>query len=484
MRKFLAVPALASAVSAPSVALEQLALLSELEDESSLLRQNAERQQQLGEADDNQVALEALMVLSLELSGVIAADQCSSATLRLVTESINMQMARLGEPPLQVPALEEANNIRQQHLLTQLALESFFGRWGQTIVMYYKHHWNAVTDLFRSTSSQIGKYAEKLKAAEQEYNETKSELPAGPYMVSLADLWYFFSSSNEHWHRWVGDADGDRKEKSIAEKKGQVATKPDALERTWKDLPSAVEDDVKVSAYVLKTYSGEMLQLLKSAVSKLGKGDGLRTAEGLKKLQQAFSSAKHPVEAFDKKLFKPEFPLFNMTGFVLTEGAAPAWAKEQSSLSKLSRKAYVEERTSKLHQVDKGVRYAAKAVPGGFGLGVQLGTGFAAKNVTYDAKQIQRMIAAGESYLQNVRDWLATEQQVEALKGQIEQLWEIDGSADPESRFIGMHVLTYLDNILACFSNPAADELVRSIKGAKYCHYLALRMIHHAKRGD
>lgn len=456
--------------------------LADITEEQAIREQNVEMQLDIAEHDETNAALEALAFYSHEIDALVQTKQCSPATLRLVTEGINLHLSHLGEQRLQLPALEDATDITAQHQQLNVALESVLGRIGQSVVMGFKHHWNAVADLLRTTNSQVGKYQGKLESAQKEFDGVKDKLPKSEHMVSLTELWYFFSHANEHWNRYVGATKPNGMATDQPKAVAKRAKENNSGERTWTDLPAALEDDVKASTYALKTYPAQMLQLLKQALSKLGDGKALATEDGLKKLEQQFAAMKHPVALFDTKLLKPGYPLFNMTGFQIKEGKASPRLADNPKLARISQSSYVEEHTSGAHQIDKAASYVADFAAPPLGTLATAVMMWAPKNVEFTTEHIQQVIKSGQGYLDNVREWRKLSEQLQQLRKDAEALMSVKAPA--EGDHIAKAILAYVNNIVQCFTNPASDELVRSIKAAKYCHYLSLRMIHHAKRGN
>lgn len=439
-----------------------------LDGEQQIAATSQEHKLDVAESDEARLAVESLAGLSQEIRALVAAGHCNAGTLRLVTESARQALQRVGEEFPQA-ALEAEASTNMQHLQVALALESALGRLGQMHVLTFKHQWNFLADLFRSTEGVVQKYGDKLKTAEAEMRDTP--LGAQQFECSLTELWYHFSTTNEHWQKYVGKMDP-----------ATGVTQGGHEENFYKDLPGAIEEDLKTSKYLLVTYPGEVLALLKTAVSKLGNGKALHDEAAIKKLEQSFASMKHPADLFNKKLIGPGAPLMSMMGLRENTGAPPAWSSGSSPLGRLSQKRYIDEFTFGHHMVQKVLHTINQRIPTPLNQAVHGLYIWGAKNVHYHAKDIDRVIKAGEQYLALTQQYLALQSQLVPLRQKIEEFSAADSSADRD--MVGTHILSYLDNILTCFGQPAGDETARAVKAAKYCHYLALRMIHHAKRGD
>lgn len=402
----------------------------------------------VGENEEAGAVLESLHNTMAQVRELVKSRQCSPATLALATESIDVQLRRLG---MQLPAisLESEIGIEQAHCQLILATESVAGRIGQEIVVGWKHQWNAVADFFRTIDGQIGKYSKKLQAAETEWHGTSAKVGNGPFKASLGGLWYHFATD-----------------------KGQVT-----------NVVAAVEADLKYSKYLLVDYPTQVLAVVKAQMSKLVTLKNLHDPMELEKAAKELLEHKPAFELFDQHMLSEGFPLLSVVGLRVKEGSKPKAigpGEVYERLAAAEQVRYVYEQGS--------LKHFGKKVLGNH-VGGML-SHVAIKSIQYSAADIAKLIELSKKYLEYAEEYRKIER---ALGSMYENLWNfvaenehqdgeyVYGRADSRM-LMGLYETVW--NSFICAWHPGMSECRRAVKAAKYGHYAALRMMHHAVNGD
>jgi len=397
------------------------------------------------------VVMENLAGYALCIESLIQNNACSEGTLTALRLGVEQQLNRIHAPINAVSLESEGVDIVRQHEIALEGIRDILNKYYQANVLGVKHRLNAVADFFRSTHSQIGKYRNKLSDAESEFRTESGSWENVQHEGSLLELWYHFSND-----------------------RGQT-----------KDISSAIAKDVALSTYILKTYSGEVI----GAVAKLGaiiRAGKLRTLKDAEKFFQDVERLKTGAQLFNQSYIGGH-PYLSVTGLTVKRGdrrrVNEIGGKARSRLAELATPDTVVE-------VGKWTHTAMKVAANGTGYVGMIANFVASAKIKMTTNEIGDAIKAGFTYLDNVDSYITNGRRflIEAAKASealVRLVDTIDNempSEDAAAVRAGVkQVEQYLNNLVHCYQNPAKAEVARSIKGAKYNMYLALRMIFNAK---
>lgn len=431
---------------------------------------------QVRDSQEVEAAQEALDSYASQIRVLIATESCTETTAKLLEMGIGFQMARLhmDNSKVNVESLSVGANIVEVHqaMLNELATENvFLNDIAQHYVVSFKHHWNAVADFMRTTSSKLKKYEAKVQAGKAEFERASKKMGNKPIEGSLSELWYHFST----------DA-------------GQV-----------KDIVKAVKDDLNFSSYVLTTYPKKVMDTANKVVNILKSAD-FSTVDGIEKTVKAVEALPSGAELFDKKFMKQSY--LGVTTLTNDAGTQrkPITIKgtPHAKLAELATPNAVVETGSLKHSAKKVGSYVGGAYAGAITGGVAAHfagnvVGNAVKVATHGAmaaftarvkmssQDLSNLIGDAETYLKNVRSYLELENSLEHLEQQVSDALKRVGQAEPdhEAAEVAKQALKQIDQYLTnlvCenFARPAVQEIQRSIKTSKYIMYMAHRLMFNA----
>lgn len=408
--------------------------------EQEALIEDAAITTEVGEADVAETAMESLMAYQYALEHLIATKTYSAETLQLVQIGVERALAPL-HMNLPGKALESADmSIEQQHQVTLESLKEAFHRIATSYVMGWKHVWNAVADFGSRVETKIDKYGQKLEATKKEFDDKKSGMGSGQHSSALTELWYHFSTD-----------------------KGNVG----------KNIVSVIGDDVELSTYVLTKYPSQVIETIKKLSSAI-KGKKITTMEDAKKLGAALKSFPSTIDLFDKKFITGGRKNYlSRTGLEIDAGTKRSSLDSSlDKLAELATPARVVESGSLSHTA---LKVAANAVNHPVVGAAKIAL---PDSVPFVAGDIAKVVDYGLQYVKNVRQYLKLSEDLGKAGEELESaVSALKDSADGDGAAVVKQIEQYGQNLLQAFRQPATAEVARSIKGAKYNNYLALRMI-------
>lgn len=419
--------------------------------ESELVQSEAE---DAADFDDEQTigaVMESLHVYAAELEHLIATGTGTSTTADLITIGVEQQLARL-QAKLPKAALESGTDITQRHQLVLegvgSALKMAGDLYAQAFVLSAKETFNGFADIFNGKQSIVAKYGKKLEEAQSELNAKRAGFQSQHHDMNTQTLGNFFYN-----------------DKGISQ-----------------DIAKDAAADVLVSEYILTKYPVQLLASVKKLVT-IVKGRDVRTIKDLGELAAAVGALPHPASLFDKKYLKPGKPYLARMGLEVTRGTArSSVAGEGNQFAALSAMATPSVVVETGRFLSAGAGHAANS----FDRAAK--TNWVWPQVKYETKDIDTVIGAGKKYLDNVSVFLKLNDEIQKLCVEIEasgsKIFNKDaefGANDRVANVVIAQVKQCIKNLLRAIRTPATAEISRSLKGAKYCQYAALRMIYKAK---
>lgn len=381
---------------------------------------------------------------------LIESGRCNDDTLRLLAIGMESHISmRQGFTPR--IATEAFTDVNQAHAVALEGLRDIFLHDFQAAVVSFKHRKDFFADLFRSTNGKLDKYDGILSEAKSEYGAKHNNWKDSHHQAFMIELWYHFSTD-----------------------KGEAGQR----------IMEIMQKDLAMSKYVLETYPTELLDLMKklTGIVKSGKLTTIKTAVDLGK---AVEKLEHPAEVFKKGLLGGK-PYFGVTGLELKKMSSRTAVTLSDTtfqeLAKLASPMKVYEDWSGMHTAKK---IATNALPYG-----HLVAAVTAKRWEMTTAEIGKVIDNGFEYLNHVRRFAGYESRVinagsDFISAMEKLIDTLDNKmSDREMAPIKQMVKQIEEvgtNILNCLQSPAAQEIARSLKTARYCGYLGKRMIWNAQ---
>lgn len=412
-----------------------------------LLHADEELQAQTRDIETTAAVLEHLDDYAIALEAMIENDECTPQAIQLVETGINNELARVDET-MELPALEADTTPTQRGQMALEFLRDWFHRVATQWVLSRKHRSDFWSDLIKSVEARVGKYRARLDKGRAEYNHKKDGWHESKHTGNLVEMWYHFATEN-------GDA---------------------------KRLIPEIEKDVKMSAYVLIEYPKHVAELYRKAEGALS-GKRLTDEASALAIGKAIEALPHPVALFDRGMIGGK-PFLSVTGLEYDVGTKrkPVSVGEVSftKLSELASPKKVVESGSWKHTA---VKIAAHTI--GYVNAKKSGAGM---TIYFTTEDVGTVIDAGFQYLEHVDAYLKQAHVFNQEGAKFESIFEGYAQSAGEQMHSGREVAAlirqiqqYLENIEDCFKSPATKEMARSIKGAKYCDYMSLRMIYQAR---
>jgi hypothetical protein len=410
-----------------------------------LLHADEELSTQTRDIETTAAVLEHLDDYAIVLESMIENDECTPQALQLVETGINNELARMDET-MELPAMEADTTPAQRGQMALEFLRDWFHRVATNWVLQRKHSRDFWNDLIRSVESRVGKYRARLDKGKAEYEHKKDGWHESQHTGNLVEMWYHFATDN-------GDA---------------------------KRLIPEIEKDVKMSAYVLIEYPKKVSELYKKSQSVLGSAKVTDEASALR-LGKAIEALQHPAALFDRSMIGGK-PFLSVTGLEVDMGTkrkpVSIGGTTLAKLSELASPKKVVESGSWKHTAMKIAKHTVAS---------SVGTG-ANMTIKFTTQDVGTVIDAGFQYLEHVDAYLKQAKDFEHAGEGFEKIFQGFESSVPQQMHSGREVAAmirqiqqYLENIEECFKSPATKEMARSIKGAKYCDYMSLRMIYQAR---
>lgn len=383
------------------------------------------------------VVLESLYLYSTALESMIATKQYSEESLALVQFGIQQQLNRVNYK-IEIPALESETDLGQQHQLVLEGLRDFINDICQNWVLNNKKQDDFWKNLFGSTKSILKRYEAELDRADSEFANKQDRLRQGKHRGSLGFLWDFFSTE-----------DGP-------------ATK----------LPQQVVEDAAASEFILKKFSGDVIEVLKKLAAVINSAK-VGSAQDVIKFAEEVQKLPHPVDLFDKKLIGGR-PLFGAIGIEQKDGSArnslTIGSDTFSKLGELATPKKLVEKGSFKHGLKK--TFVGPAI---------------APHYEYTAEDVKKVTDGGRQYAEAIRAYLELEGElkktIEGLNRAVEHLGKTakDSEDSKAAKQVIGQVQQYATNLMDALKTPAKDELKRSLRGVQYTAYASLRMVFNAR---
>ena len=406
-------------------------MMAELHDEGDL----AMAVGALKEEDDRQIASDVALEAYFEYGQLQAALESAG----MVQSPLAKELQRIYAPALEQVALEGFGD----------SVRNFFDGYIQLLVVNGKHQWNAIADFLTSAEAHVRKYEDKLHTTRREYQEKKPDFRDGEHHLYLGELHYFFTRKNNI---------------------------------TAEDTLRALEEDIAFSKFILETAPNEALSVLKKLNGILGSArvnDGKSLKDLIKKV-----TALPTLDKIFPRRYRGEHILLNNVSVELKPGkpVRPVVIEddEQIDLADHAIRERIVESRSKLHTFGKVMTaihpVAAKAAA--------IGTAVNSEKIS--TEDIRQIIDSGDQYLKNTRAYMKMRGQIkQALEGvgeSCEKLAKHSQVSNQEEQRAIKQIFNYAENVASLLSQPAGDEFLRSIRGAKYCNYLARSVIYNATK--
>lgn len=416
--------------------------------EPELIDADNERRDVEIDFDDEQsenAALEQLAMYRDVLEHQIKTKTVSMESIALVQMGVQNVYATQG---VRLRSIAQESNMSAE-AYGQIVLESIFGAIGNSFVLPIKRWKDRITDLFRSSEAMANKYRQKLESAREELNQKKGTF-RGDAEVNMHELWAFFSTGA-----------------------GQVT-----------NITGEMQKDLAMSKYVLVDYPQQVLKAI-TAFSQVLQSANFTSPESTKAAGLAMEKLVHPAELFNKQFITGDKkPFLGVTGIELKVGSQ---RKAQAiagvgfpKLAELATAKSIRESGSFTHGAANLAGKLGGKVVGNVVNGVSMAL---SKNTRMNAQQVDQAITLGEEYIRNVEAYKKIEPQ---LQNALEASWKAFQHAFGgkmlvmgEIGRVVSQMQQYSNNLSeACFQ-PAAAEVSRSLRGARFTAYLARRAIYH-----
>lgn len=422
---------------------EEITIPEELKDDAELLEAAGQTQAIGDEIAEASAALESLFDANFLLHALREGDAYTEHSAAVLTTMYGNVLSKTGGVSLESLSHEGYSVALEGKIID--AIRNGFDTYFQRIVLHQKHQNDIVADFFKSVNSQILKYDKALDKTEKEYNEKKHKFREGDHHATLVELWYFFS--NIH---------------------GQS-----------RNIISDLEVDTEASEYMLHQYPKAVL----AAMHNLTRAIGHARLDGEKGVA-AFLSEVEKLPSIEK-MFNSHFLgdgyLFNVTSVERKIDSAKRpvnmGGKTFSHLAELAAPAVVVEKKSGKHTFKKAISQ---------GIIGQILSEHEREDFVLTTDEIGKIIEYGQKYVSNLKAYFGMKREIESagrdLMSALERMKRGAAYNGPGVHEGLKQVFDYLNNLNKAIKSPASDEVVRSVKGAKYCNYLALRMIYNASK--
>jgi hypothetical protein len=311
-----------------------------------------------------------------------------------------------------------------------------------------RKHWKDILqDTFTTTQGMIGKYESVLATSKQTFDSAKDSFKGHEHTASLTELWYHFSTG-----------------------KGEV-----------KNIIEAIKKDLELSKYVLTIYPAKIMQVQDRFSNAFAGAQGVEPTT-VAAIAKKLEAVPVPADLFDNRFLEEGKPYLSVTGLETKTGSVRnplsigETGKAFDRLARLASTKYVIEAGSLKHSGKKVLRQL-----GGEFAGVSMGA-----DVKLSTNEIGMVLKFGQQYINNVKQYLGLISNFKPYEGHF-YTWLDSIMSSGNYEKLSNEVQDLIDqfemvdfNIWRCFTSPARSEIARSLKGAKYCAYLAQRMTKHA----
>lgn len=355
-------------------------------------------------------------------------------------------------------ATEEFDNAQKGHEAALEDLRDYLMHGMQYYVIGFKQHKDFFSDLFRSSQSMLAKYEGIIGEAEAEYKEKNKTWKKNYHVASTVYLWFHFSNEDGGLGRNFGEV---------------------------------MKKDSAMSKYVLTVYPVKTLELLKKLSSTV-KGGSIASIEKATALARSIENMEHPINLFDDKYVGGK-PFLGATGLE-KKMASPrttiaVGGVSFPDLAKLAAPSKTVETVSVSHTAKKVVGKMGETGLGWWPSAGMIVHSVSTRELEMTNSEIDALIQQGKDYLRNVSEFMklesrissATDEFASALKHLISTAdEEMSPSEKTKINQIVKQIEQYGTAILNCVQSPAAVEVARSLKSARYCGYLTKRLVWNA----
>lgn len=383
---------------------------------------------------------------------LISSGKCTHQTADLIVTGVRQQLARLHMPFHQLAMESVDTDPLERHRLALEGIGNAINRIVQSFVVGFKHSWNAIADFFKSQGEAIKKYEEKLNATKQEFNTKRANMKTGDIDGSLVELWYHFKTGT-----------------------GQTP-----------DVVKAVEIDLEASNFMLETFPGKINEALKKLVTQFTANSKITDEAGVVKFAKQVETDAHPFDLFDKKYLGGK-KLLSVVGLDEDSGSKRTpityGGETFEKLAHLATNTTVVESGSLGHGATKVIAKGATMIPGPLGTLATVANMAGPDKITFQAADTLKIIEGGLGYVKGIHAYQAHCKEFEQVANTLDDAFEALFKASPfvdqgDASKVIRQIDQYAEALVASFRTPALKEVARAIKSAKYCNYLALRMIH------
>lgn len=356
--------------------------------------------------------------------GIFSPERKCTPIASLEDELIEFGTSDLSDVQDDVIYLNDDSNVIEENIEStegfKEQVDMAFNYLAQGPVLRVKHIVNGLDNLITSTNQQIEKYDAKLQMTQQEYNEKRQHFSGDEHVVALNELWYFFRRKNGPTVNLIRDLDSD----------------------------------TDFSRYALSEFPKQMLREMgkfEQLIKKLNTSKGSEVAD---QVIQDVAKVKSAADIFENKYLGNE-KYFDVVSIVVKDGD-------------------IVEQKSKLHRLDKVV---ANAFPGS-------GQNLDVTKIELSTADIQKIIDGGFEYLKAIRAYKdQLEDFLKLYNGILNAAREVGRSSNKDNAGKAVaEVMTKATDFKRTINKLCNKELIRSLKGARYCYYIALRAIYNATK--
>jgi hypothetical protein len=389
------------------------------------------------------VAIESLATWRDLLAHQIATKTVSFESIAVIQMGVQQIYAQQGT---RIRTVAQESNMSAE-AYGQYVMESIFGAIGNATVLPFKRWKDRLGDMFRSLPAQAEKYKAKLDSARQELHQKPF---SGAAEINMHELWGFFRTGE-----------------------GQAI-----------NTLAVLQKDLAMDKYVLVDYPKQLAQIVQALTNVIGHAD-FSTPEGTKRAALEVEKLQHPVDLFNQQFISNgKKPYLGVTGLDIKVGAKrKVLSVDGQALTKLAELASVR-RIDEVSEFMHNFANAAGKV-GGKVLGNAVNTAsiILSKNAKMTQQELDKLITFGEEYVNNVDAYLQGAQQLnhtfEALDQAIEK--HSHGKLQGEGAAVFTQIAQFADVCVQAWGNPAAREVHRALRGARFVAYMARRGIFHGK---
>lgn len=417
------------------------------------------------QVEDGMAAMEALVVSYCELEKCRRSGNWSLETISAASADIQAVINRYGTPAME----DEFKSLHTGVSLESydaVALEGFGSRLikllknnAQEIVVSWKNFYDVIGDFFTSTEKQATTYRSRLEGVKKEYEEKKSGWKETTHHGSLAEMQYFFIRNPKREMGW----------------------------KKLKDLVADLRTDIKYSNDILSKLPETALKNLQEFSSALNSARFGKESD-IKSVVSSFEHQSPVKDLVDKKLIG-DYLLFDARSIEYVAKPGHSFKSDLSKKQKL-----VDLAVSAEYKETKSVLHRAGKVLRGSGIGGALhglsNRWFSDLEVT--TEEIGDVIRIGFQYIDNIDEFGKLQNKYRAQMSSFGKALnkfmdaaseaDFDKGVDPDEVADLAHIATtHSTNLRKALLDMQTVEVARALKGAKYCGYMANRLVFNAK---